>query len=171
MSLKLYSKWIQTPLGPMLAVADHQVLYFLEFEGCKGFDRFLSKIQLQTKGSLESGTSAPLDLIEKELKNYFEGSLTSFTTPLKHFGTPFQQQVWKELHKIPFGKTCSYSDLAKAVEHPSAFRAVAQANGCNKFAVIIPCHRVINADGGLGGYGGGLAKKKWLLNHEKKISL
>jgi len=151
----------------MLAVADHDFLYFLEFEGCKGFEKFLSKVGRHTGCTVEPGNSIILDLLEKELQDYFKGSLTSFSIPLKHFGTPFQKKVWEELKKIPFGTACSYLDLARNIEHPTAFRAVAQANGCNKFAIIIPCHRVINADGRIGGYGGGLAKKKWLLSHEK----
>jgi AraC family transcriptional regulator of adaptative response/methylated-DNA-[protein]-cysteine methyltransferase len=82
-------------------------------------------------------------------------------------GSDFQKNVWRELIKIPPGETKSYADIAKAIKQPSAFRAVARANGANQLAIIIPCHRVINSDGELGGYGGGLTRKAWLINHEK----
>jgi len=103
-----------------------------------------------------------------ELNQYFEDKLQSFQTPLTFLGTPFQKQVWEELLKIPAGETRSYSEIAIAIGRPSAFRAVAQANGANQLALIVPCHRVINADGQLGGYGGGLTRKKWLLDHERE---
>lgn len=163
----LFSKKIDSPLGPMLAVADEQALYFVEFEGCKGFDRLLDSVQKAAGTTIEPRSNALLDSFEIEVKNYFDKTKRSFETPLKLIGTPFQVEVWEALRKIPYGKTCSYSDLANAVGRPSAFRAVAQANGRNRFAVVIPCHRVVNADGSLGGYGGGISKKKWLLSHEK----
>ncbi len=83
-------------------------------------------------------------------------------------GSPFQKQVWKALQQIPHGQTCSYADLAAAIGKPTACRAVANANGANQLAIVIPCHRVINSDGKLGGYGGGVSKKQWLIDHEKK---
>jgi O-6-methylguanine DNA methyltransferase len=85
-------------------------------------------------------------------------------------GSPFQKQVWNELTQIPFGETLSYSNLAAKVSKPSARRAVAQANGANLSPIIIPCHRIINADGKIGGYSGGIERKKWLLAHEKRFS-
>jgi AraC family transcriptional regulator of adaptative response/methylated-DNA-[protein]-cysteine methyltransferase len=106
--------------------------------------------------------------IENELTLYFNGKLNKFATTLFFLGLPFQKRVWEELQKIPYGETRSYSDLAKAVKKPTAFRAVAQANGANQFAIIIPCHRVINKNGDLGGYGGGIVRKEWLINHEKQ---
>lgn len=90
-----------------------------------------------------------------------------FKTPLVLIGSNFKKSVWEELKKIPPGKTLSYSKLAAQIEKPSAIHAVASANGANQFSIVIPCHRVINNNGGLGGYGGGLTRKKWLLDHEK----
>jgi AraC family transcriptional regulator of adaptative response/methylated-DNA-[protein]-cysteine methyltransferase len=102
---------------------------------------------------------------------YFQGKLKEFKTPIALNGTPFQKQVWEELLKIPYGQTISYKDLAIAVGNPRGCRAVAQANGANNLAVIIPCHRVINHNGRIGGYGGGLDRKKWLLDLEIRIRI
>lgn len=97
--------------------------------------------------------------------------LHSFTTLLRLLGTPFQKRVWQELLNIPYGETRSYSEIAVSVGRPAAYRAVAQANGANQLAIVVPCHRVINANGDLGGYGGGLSRKEWLLAHEKRSLL
>ena len=105
--------------------------------------------------------------LESELTAYFAGKLTVFTTPLSFTGTPFQNKVWKALQQIPLGQTCSYKELAQAIGKPTAFRAVALANRANQFAVIVPCHRVIRANGDLCGYNGGVELKKWLLHHEQ----
>ena len=106
--------------------------------------------------------------IESELKAYFEGTLKKFTTPLFLLGSSFQQRVWKELLKIPYGTTRSYAAQAASMGEPKAIRAVANANGANQLAIVIPCHRIINTNGALGGYGGGIARKEWLLKHEAK---
>jgi methylated-DNA-[protein]-cysteine S-methyltransferase len=106
----------------------------------------------------------------RELDEYFSGKRKSFDLPLKQEGTEFQQKVWKELLKIPFGKTLSYLELSQKMGNVKAIRAVAAANGKNHLPVIVPCHRVIGSDGSLTGYGGGLGKKKWLLDHENKIA-
>lgn len=102
----------------------------------------------------------------RELKEYFSGRRRAFTVPLDLRGTPFQLRVWKALQRIPYGKTRSYGDIARQVRRPRAFRAVGQANHRNPIAIIVPCHRVIAADGTLGGYGGGLDMKRFLLNLE-----
>ena len=102
-----------------------------------------------------------------ELHRYFDGELHEFKTPIAWVGTKFQRQVWEALRRIPFGETRSYTQLAGAVGRPTAVRAVAQANGANPLALIVPCHRVINANGKLGGYGGGLSRKAWLIQHER----
>jgi methylated-DNA-[protein]-cysteine S-methyltransferase len=102
----------------------------------------------------------------KQLEEYFDGKRTVFELPFDLEGTPFQQRVWLELFKIPFGKTRSYMDISKALGDPKAIRAVGTANGANKIAIIIPCHRVIGSDGSLTGYAGGLHRKKWLLDFE-----
>lgn len=102
----------------------------------------------------------------KQLTAYFESKQKHFELPLDLQGTPFQQRVWEELCRIPFGQTISYADLARRIGQPDAVRAVAAANGRNPVWVIVPCHRVIGADGSLTGYAGGLWRKEWLINHE-----
>ena len=161
---------METPLGPMLAVGDDEALYLLEFKDCCGLQREVDLIQKRTKRSISPGYSDAIRSIENELSQYFDGKLLDFETPLFLIGSSFQKGVWKELQKIPHGETRSYLQIAAAIGKPTAFRVVAQANGANQLAVIIPCHRVINANGALGGYAGGLERKKWLLNHERKYA-
>ena len=108
-----------------------------------------------------------LDQAERELSEYFAGSRERFEVPLAPRGTPFQQAVWDALRAMPFGTTCSYGDLARQIGRPRAVRAVGAANGANPLSVIVPCHRVIGADGKLTGYAGGLPAKRWLLTHER----
>jgi len=161
---KLYSSWIDTKCGKMLCIASDAALYLLEFEGRRGLDDELQR--LNKKYLIEEGISKPIAEIRRELALYFEGKLTSFKTPMNIEGTPFQKEVWQELIKIPFGKKISYAELAQKIGRPKAFRAAANANGKNQLAIIIPCHRVINSNGEIGGYGGGVPKKKWLIEHE-----
>jgi len=158
---------IKTPLGPMVAVADDKALHLLEFVDGRGVERELEDLRNHTKSEFEAGHNSILKSIEGELQQYFDGKLTVFKTPLALYGTPFQQTVWKSLQGITYGKTKSYADVALAIGKPTAFRAVANANGRNQIAVVIPCHRVINSDGGLGGYGGRIERKQWLLDLEK----
>jgi AraC family transcriptional regulator of adaptative response/methylated-DNA-[protein]-cysteine methyltransferase len=165
----LKASWLDTPLGPMLALADEKVLYLLEFIDRRGLEREIERLRKRTKSAIIPGDAQPIKSIKEELEQYFLGKLQIFKTPLFLIGSPFQQRVWKELIKIPLGKTRSYSDIAKIIGKPSAFRAVANANGANQLAIIIPCHRVINANNNLGGYGGGLSRKKWLINHEQEF--
>lgn len=162
----LKASWLDTRLGPMIAISDDEALYLLEFVDRRGLEREVERLRVKTKSGIIPGHTQPISSIEKELNLYFDGKLKKFNTPLFYFGSPFQQRVWDELKKIPYGKTKSYLDIAKAIGNPQAFRAVARANGANQFAIVIPCHRVINTSGELGGYGGGLARKKWLINHE-----
>lgn len=167
----LKASWLDTPLGPMLAIADDIALYLLEFVDRRGLEREVERLRQKTKSAIIPGCTQPIISIGNELMQYFKGKLTEFKTPLFFLGSPFQKQVWLELQKISPGTTLSYSDIAMAVGRPTACRAVAQANGANQLAIIIPCHRVINANGELGGYGGGVIRKKWLLNHEKGTSI
>jgi AraC family transcriptional regulator, regulatory protein of adaptative response / methylated-DNA-[protein]-cysteine methyltransferase len=164
----LKASWLDTPLGPMIAIADEKALYLLEFVDRRGLEREVERLRKKTKSAIIPGHTQPINSIENELKMYFEGILIEFKTPLFFLGSPFQKRVWEELKKIPSGETRSYSEIATAIGQPTAFRAVANANGANQFALIIPCHRVINTNGELGGYGGGLTRKKWLINHEKQ---
>ena len=107
--------------------------------------------------------AAPLRAARRELEEYFAGERREFSLALEPAGTPFQMRVWQALRAIPYGETISYLELARRVESPRAFRAVGQANGHNPISIIVPCHRVIAADGSLGGYGGGLERKRFLL--------
>jgi methylated-DNA-[protein]-cysteine S-methyltransferase len=109
----------------------------------------------------------PFHAIRQQLNEYFAGQRQEFDLPLKLAGTPFQQRVWQELVRIPFGKTITYAQLAQRVGKPTAFRAVGSANGRNPISIIVPCHRVIGADGTLTGYGGGVDRKQWLLDWER----
>ncbi len=106
-----------------------------------------------------------------QLQEYFAGKRQVFTLPLAQSGTPFQQQVWRALLDVPYGATCSYGDIARAIGNPAAFRAVGLANGINQIPIIVPCHRVIGAHGDLTGYGGGLQLKRWLLDLEAKYAV
>ncbi|MGB6976230.1 MAG: trifunctional transcriptional activator/DNA repair protein Ada/methylated-DNA--[protein]-cysteine S-methyltransferase [Gammaproteobacteria bacterium] len=163
----LKAAWLDTPLGPMIAISDEEALYLLEFVDRRGLEREIEHLRKKTKTAIIPGYTKPIHFIEKELNLYFSGKLKEFKTPLLLLGSSFQKSVWEELKKIPYGETRSYLDIAKAVGNHLAFRAVARANGMNQFAIVIPCHRVINSDGKLGGYGGGIQRKQWLINHEK----
>ena len=140
---------------------------FLEFT-----DRRMMEAQCQTLAkrfnrAIVPGASDVLDALRKELKEYFDGKRTKFSVPLEYPGTPFQTKVWDELLKIPYGKTISYEELARRVGSSGAVRAVGTANGMNRIAIVIPCHRVVNKSGKLGGYGGGLRRKEALLKLER----
>lgn len=164
----LKASWLDTRLGPMIAIGDEESLYLLEFVDRRGLEREVERLRQRTKSAILPGITETIRSIETELNQYFEGKLKVFKTPLYPLGSPFQKRVWEELQRIPYGETRSYAQLATTIEKPSAFRAVANANGANQFAIVIPCHRVINSNGDLGGYGGGLPRKKWLINHEKQ---
>lgn len=163
----LKTTWIETVLGPMIAIADDKALYLLEFVTRRGLEREVDR--LKHRGFvLIPGNAPPLTAIEVELQAYFEGKLRTFKTPYHLFGTSFQQQVWETLGQIPYGETQSYAEQAALLGKPTAYRAVANANGANQLAIIVPCHRIIASDGTLGGYGGGLNLKQGLLDHEKR---
>lgn len=163
----LHLSCLNSPLGPMLAIADEKALYLLEFIESKNLEQEVSKLKSQMNAALIPGNNAPLQSIEKELKSYFSGHLKKFNTPIHFMGTSFQQMVWHALTLIPYGETRSYAKQAQTIGKPSAFRAVANANGKNLLAVIVPCHRIINSSGTLGGYAGGISRKKWLLDFEQ----
>lgn len=165
-STVVYLTRIPTSLGPMVIGATDSALCFLEFADRRMLETQLKRIRKTLKAVVVPGETAITRLAAQEIDAYFDGSLQEFTVPLELSGTEFQQQVWQELETIPFGVTRSYSEQAKRIGRPSAVRAVAGANGDNRISIIIPCHRVIGADGSLTGYGGGLWRKHWLLEHE-----
>jgi AraC family transcriptional regulator of adaptative response/methylated-DNA-[protein]-cysteine methyltransferase len=164
----LRASWLDTQLGAMLAIADDKALYLLEFVNRRGLEREIERLRSRLKLAIVPGKTAPIVSIELELAKYFTGELKEFKTPIFLLGSPFQKMVWQELIKIPIGQTRSYLDISKAINNPKAYRAVAQANGANQLSIIIPCHRIINTNGDLGGYGGGVARKQWLINHENQ---
>ena len=162
----LSAAWLDTRLGPMLAVADEKELHLLEFVDRRGLVTEIERLRARKRCAIVPGRSEPIDRIEEELELYFEGARLNFETPHSIHGSSFQQSVWRALRQIPPGETWSYTELATHLGRPDAVRAVANANGANQLALVIPCHRVIQLDGGLGGYAGGLARKQWLLDHE-----
>ena len=163
----LLARRIVTPLGPMLAVANEQGLCLLEFSDRRMLERQINILRRRLQCRLTPGDNAVLEHTAREVAAYFTGRLSTFTVPLVTPGTEFQNQVWRALRDIPAGTTLSYSDLAAKLGRPSAARAVARANGDNRIAIIIPCHRVIAADGTLAGYGGGVWRKQRLLELER----
>ncbi|MDK8874885.1 methylated-DNA--[protein]-cysteine S-methyltransferase [Paracoccus sp. SSJ] len=164
----LAAAWFDTPLGAMIAVADSDRLHLLEFVEREALPAELRRLAKGAGGRIGPGRTAVTDRTEAQITAYFGGGLTAFDLPLALHGTDFQQQVWRELQRLPAGTTISYAELARRIGRPSAIRAVARANGANQFAVVIPCHRVIGSDGGLTGYGGGLWRKRALLDHETR---
>lgn len=164
----LKAAWLDTKLGPMLAITDDKGLYLLEFVDRRGLESEVERLRQKTKSAIVPGQTLISKQISAELAAYFSGQSLQFNTPIQTLGTPFQKQVWEQLKLIPAGETRAYLDIAKAVKKPTSVRAVAQSNGANQLAIIIPCHRVIAANGDLTGYGGGLSRKQWLLDHEKR---
>lgn len=161
---------IDTPLGPMVATADAHSLHLLEFMDRKALATELKRLAADTPGGLGCGRFAPHDQIEDELRRYFAGEPVRFDTPLTLHGAPFARQVWDALRAIPAGETRSYGEIAAQIGRPTAVRAVARANGQNQIALVIPCHRVIGADGSLTGYGGGLHRKRALIALERQAA-
>jgi AraC family transcriptional regulator, regulatory protein of adaptative response / methylated-DNA-[protein]-cysteine methyltransferase len=162
----IHLAWIDSPLGPLVAGAVDEGICLLEFT-----DRRMLEAQAVVLRSRLALPAIPaphphLECLKAELNEYFSGSRRGFDLPLHEPGTPFQERVWAALRGIPCGETRSYGELARALGDPAAVRAVAQANGRNRIAILVPCHRVIGADGGLGGYGGGVWRKKRLLEIE-----
>jgi AraC family transcriptional regulator, regulatory protein of adaptative response / methylated-DNA-[protein]-cysteine methyltransferase len=166
----LFAAWLDTPLGPMTAIADEDALYLLEYLDRRGLERQIERLRVRARAGIVPGRTAPITQIEAELAAYFDGRSMRFTTPLARLGSPFQNAVWDALLAVPPGQTRSYAEVARAIGRPAAVRAAARANGANQLAIVIPCHRVINADGALGGYGGGLPRKTWLLDHERRFA-
>jgi len=160
---------ILTPLGPMLAGATDEGICLLEFVDRRMIETQIKRLKKYLHAELVPGNNKYFDELSYQLKEYFDGERKVFDVPLHIPGTEFQLQVWKELQKIPYGITRSYKDQAIAIENPRAVRAVARANGDNRIAIIIPCHRVIGNNGELVGYGGGTWRKQHLLNLENAI--
>ena len=159
-----------TPLGPMFVAATVTGVCLVEFVDRRMLETEFRDLQRLLKARIIVGENQHTRQMQEELGAYFEGKLQAFSVPLHMPGTAFQQSVWRELQNIEYGTTTTYSDLAHQMGRSSAVRAVASANGYNRIAIVVPCHRVIGKDGQLRGYGGGIARKKWLLEMEAKIA-
>jgi AraC family transcriptional regulator of adaptative response/methylated-DNA-[protein]-cysteine methyltransferase len=161
---------IETPLGEMIAGATDEGVCLLEFHDRRILPSEFKDLARLLETTIEEGENKHLKTLKKQLKEYFAGKRKDFSLQLVIPGTEFQKSVWTELQSIQFGSTRSYQEQADALKSPGSVRAVANANGMNRISILIPCHRVIGSDGRLVGYGGGLKRKKWLLDHEKKYS-
>jgi AraC family transcriptional regulator, regulatory protein of adaptative response / methylated-DNA-[protein]-cysteine methyltransferase len=159
---------VETPIGDMVAVTDEAALHLLEFHDRTALPTEMRRIE-QRCGAVVDGVTPASDALVQELSEYFAGTRTSFGARIVQRGSPFTTRVWSALREIPCGETCSYGQIAGRIGQPSAVRAVARANGANQVAILVPCHRVIGADGTLVGYGGKLWRKKWLLDHEQRL--
>jgi len=158
---------LETPLGPLLAGATDQGVVLLEYTDRRILEHNLKALRRRFGCAIVPGQHPLLERLREELEQYFLGGRQEFTLPLASRGTPFQDVVWQELRRIPYGQTISYDELARRIAQPTAQRAVARANGMNYVAILIPCHRVIGKDGSLTGYGGGLWRKRLLLELER----
>lgn len=163
----LYADWVASPLGPLVAVTDRSQLHLLEFLDRKALPAEFRKLQGVAKGEIGFGRTGVTDQIQSELDRFFAGTGGTFETKLALHGSAFTRDVWRALLAIPPGETRSYSELAQGLGRPEAVRAVARANGANQLALVVPCHRVIGADGSLTGYGGGLWRKQRLIELER----
>ena len=174
----LVASWIETPLGPMLAIAGDDGLELLEFVDRRALETELTELRRKWHRSTGSTRARPsvtivpgdhpiLTQTENQLREYFAGTRRTFDLPVTLQGSPFQAAAWSALCNIPYGETRSYADMARALGKPGAVRAIGRANGQNRLCIVVPCHRVIQADGSLCGYGGGRWRKQWLLDHER----
>lgn len=166
---QLRATWIPSPLGDMIAVSSRSHLHLLEFVDRKGLPGELKRLQGSSREAIGIGVMAPSEQATEELAEYFAARSCTFATPLASSGSPFAEQVWQVLRQIPPGETRSYADIARQIGRPTATRAVARANGANRIALMIPCHRVIGTDGSLTGYGGGLWRKQRLIEIERHL--
>jgi len=165
----LTAQWLDTPIGAMLAVADDAGVHLLEFAERKALPNEIKRLH-ERVGAIAFGRHPMLDALAEQVERYFAGRLAAFSIPIAQKGTDFEASVWTALQQIPIGQTRSYGELAREMNRPEAARAVARANGANQIAIIVPCHRVIGADGSMTGYGGKIWRKQWLLEHERRMA-
>ena len=159
---------VLTPLGPMLTIASEHGICLLEFVDRRMLETNIVRVAQRFCAQFRTGVNSHIVQLAAELKQYFAGKRTEFEVSLEDAGTEFQTLVWQRLKQIPAGKTSTYSQIAHDIERPKAVRAVGRANGDNRLSILIPCHRLISSDGSLTGYGGGLKRKQWLLDHESQ---
>jgi AraC family transcriptional regulator, regulatory protein of adaptative response / methylated-DNA-[protein]-cysteine methyltransferase len=166
---KLVRTKTDTPLGSMIAVADDSALHLLEFENRVALTGEFRRLE-RDFGLINSGSNKIIEMTVTQLDDYFAGKSAAFKIPSFQRGTVLEEAVWQALKQIPPGQTRSYGDIARIIGQPEKSREVGQANGANTISIVVPCHRVIGADGSLVGYGGGLWRKKWLLDHERRYA-
>jgi O-6-methylguanine DNA methyltransferase len=162
---------LPSPLGTMLAGATDDGICLLEFTDRPMLPTQLVVIERRLRRPLVTGRHPLIERLQAQLDDYFAGRRADFELPLVTPGSPFQQRTWAALQTIPTGRTISYEELARSAGRPGAQRAAGTANGANRVAIVIPCHRVIRKDGEVGGYGGGSWRKTWLLDHERRLSM
>ena len=161
---------LTTPLGPMFVCATEKGICLLEFVDRRMLETEFKDLQRLLKARIIAGENGHIKQAKKEIAEYFNGQRTLFDVKLHSPGTEFQNLVWDGLKKVSFGKTISYQQLAEKIRKPKAVRAVGTANGFNRISIMIPCHRVIGKNGNLTGYGGGLERKRWLIDHEQNFN-
>jgi O-6-methylguanine DNA methyltransferase len=159
-------KIIESPVGDIIAGVTTKGCCLFEFQDRGGFERIKARMMKSYNLDMKEGTNSLLAELERQANEYFNGLRKDFTIPIDQKGTAFEASVWHALMNIPYGETRSYGEVAAELGKPGAARAVGRANGMNYIPIIIPCHRVIDGDGNLHGYGGGLWRKRWLLEHE-----
>jgi AraC family transcriptional regulator of adaptative response/methylated-DNA-[protein]-cysteine methyltransferase len=152
----------------MVAGATDKGLCLLEFTDRRMLETQMKRLRKLLDCVIAPGSNPHIAQLDDELKRYFAGTLKEFTVPLVVPGTEFQRAVWDSLRRVPYGKTSTYQALARDIGRPGAQRAVGKANGDNRLAIIIPCHRIVRSDGQLWGYGGGMWRKRFLIDHERK---
>ncbi len=165
----LVARWLDTPIGAMLAVADETGLHLLEFSERQALPREIARLKARV-GPICFGQSKVIQALEHQLEQYFSGRQATFEVPVVQWGTAFEAKVWEALRQVPSGQTRSYGEIARSIGRPGAPRAVARANGANQVAILVPCHRIVGADGSLTGYGGKIWRKQWLLEHERRMT-
>ena len=161
--------WVETPIGPMIAGSREGALILLEFTDRRRMETQIETLRKRLEAAFLPEDDAVIRQTRRELDEYFAGKRRDFTIPLDYPGTPFETKVWTELLRIPYGETRSYEELAEITSSKGAVRAVGSANGRNRIAIVIPCHRVVNKSGALVGYGGGLWRKQALLALEQGL--
>lgn len=161
--------WVESPLGPLVLAAKREGICLLEFSHPERLPKQLAQLRKAHDCPVVPGQHRWLDQLKNELSEYFAENCTAFRVPIAVKGTSFQESVWNGILEISFGETDSYEGLAHRIGHPRAVRAVGRANGQNPIAIVIPCHRVINKNGKMGGYGGGLWRKQFLLDLERRV--
>jgi O-6-methylguanine DNA methyltransferase len=160
--------WVGSPVGPLLLGATDEAIVLLEFASIDQLGAQVDRLRRHFERPLEHAAAHPLlRQLRSQLAEYFAGARREFVLPLAFRGSPFQERVWSALRHIPYGETCSYAAVARSIGDPKSTRAVGAANGLNPIAIVIPCHRVVNANGELGGYGGGRWRKEVLLDLEQ----